>query len=73
MAKDEGSPARQAIIEAWNAWALRHPIKATGSDGMLFFNYLQAERSDLLLDFKSSGDKWRIIHAWLLAARKVKR
>ena len=39
---------------------------------MLFFDYLQQERSDLLLDFKSSGDKWPTIHAWLLAARKVK-
>ena len=73
MTKDEGNPAQQTVIEAWNPWALRHPIKATGSDGMLFFDYLQEERSDLLLDFKSSGDKWLTIHAWLLAARKVKR
>ena len=59
MAKDAVNPAKQAVIEEWNAWALKHPIKAIGSHGMLFFNYLEKERPDLLLDFKSSADKWR--------------
>ena len=39
---------------------------------MLFFRYLQSERSDLL-DFKSRGvDKWQIVHGWLLSSGRVK-
>jgi hypothetical protein len=26
----------------------------------------------LLLDFKTPGDRWQTIHAWLLRARRVK-
>ena len=51
----------------------KHPLKAMGSNGMLFFEYLRQKRPDLLLDFKSSGDQWTIVHSWLLTARKVKR
>jgi hypothetical protein len=39
----------------------------------LFFTYLQRERRDLLLDFKSTNDKWKIVHSWLLGVRRVKR
>jgi hypothetical protein len=40
---------------------------------ILFFNYLQSERSELL-DFKSRGaDKWQIVHGWLLSSGRVKR
>jgi len=72
MAKDEASPARTAIIEEWDAWAKKHPEKIKVAGGMLFFNYLQNKRTDLLLDFKSPGDKWQVIHSWLLREGKVK-
>ena len=37
---------------------------------MVFFTHLRRNRHDLLLDFKYQGDKWQIVHAWLLRARK---
>jgi hypothetical protein len=73
MEKNEISPAKLAILSEWDVWAKKYPPKAMGSNGMLFFEYLQQKRPDLLLDFKSSGDKWTIVHTWLLTARKVKR
>jgi hypothetical protein len=39
---------------------------------MVFFNYLQRVRPDLLVDFKYPGDQWQAIHAWLLRERRVK-
>jgi hypothetical protein len=71
MAKDGISPARLAIIQEWDAWALKHPDNAKRLGGMIFFLYLQEERPDLLLDFRAAGDKWQTIHSWLLRARKV--
>jgi hypothetical protein len=38
---------------------------------MNFFLYLEKERPDLL-NFRASGDKWQIVHAWLLRERRVK-
>ena len=73
MAKGEANPARRAIIQEWNAWALKHADDAEVGNGILFFSHLQKERPDLLLDFKSGGDKWQIVHSWLLSSRKVKR
>ena len=68
MTKDE---ARAAIRIEWVVWARATKIKnATGADALLFFNYLQAERPDLLA-FKASGDKWQVVHSWLLKARLV--
>jgi hypothetical protein len=72
MTKDEASPARIAIIEEWDAWAKKHPEKIKVAGGVLFFTYLQTKRPDLLLDFKSPGDKWQIIHSWLLREGRVK-
>ncbi len=69
-AKDEASPAQIAIIEEW---AKKHPDRTRIAGGILFFNYLQDKRADLLLDFRSSGSKWETIHSWLLTAQKVRR
>jgi hypothetical protein len=71
MVRDD-SPAKLAVIREWDKWARRHPNDAKVSGGMLFFSYLQKERPDLLLDFKTPGNKWQTVHAWLLSARRVK-
>ena len=71
MARDD-NPAKLAIVREWDAWARRHRNDAKVSDGVLFFSYLKRERPDLLLDFKTPGDKWQTVHAWLLRARRVK-
>ena len=58
--------------ESMNSWARKNPDLANKGDPMLFFRYLQSERSDLL-DFKSRGvDKWQIVHGWLLSSGRVK-
>ena len=72
MAEYVNSPARRAIIEEWDAWALKNPDDAKRLDGMVFFTHLQRNRPDLLLDFKYQGDKWQMVHAWLQSARRVK-
>jgi hypothetical protein len=65
------SPAKQAIIEEWDAWSKEHPADTTVMGGMLFFTHLQEKRGDLL-EITTAGDKWQTIHAWLLDERKVK-
>jgi len=72
MAKKGNHPARIAVIKEWDVWARKHPEDAKISGGIMFFSYLQRERPDLLLGFKFPGDKWQIIHGWLLHRGKVK-
>lgn len=73
MAKEEDHPAKLEVIREWHAWAAQHPDEAaTLAGGMLFFTYLQNKRPDLLVDFRSSGDKWQVVHGWLLRERRVK-
>ena len=66
--------ARNLILEEWDRWIQQQTVDAngpTGKDSLKFFFELQDTKSPLL-DFQSRGhDKWRIIHAWLLAAERV--
>jgi hypothetical protein len=72
MAREEDNPAKRAILKEWDSWALRHPSDANTSGGMLFFTYLQKNRPDLLLDFKSRGDKWQIINSGCCKAASLR-
>jgi hypothetical protein len=72
MAKNEDDPAKLAILQEWDVWAQKKGLIAHAESGMLFYSHLKRNRPDLLLDFKYSGDKWEIVHAWLLRARKVR-
>jgi hypothetical protein len=56
--------ARRAVLSEYDSWAKKHPHEASMMGGFLFFRYLQAERSDLL-DFRTAGSKWPIVHGWL--------
>jgi hypothetical protein len=42
-------------------------LRSTGRDAMLFFNFIQNKRPDLLA-FSGSDDKWQVAHGWLLNA-----
>jgi hypothetical protein len=64
----EDSPAKLAIIHEWDSWSNTH----SDPGGMLFFMHLRRDRPDLLLDFKTPGEKWPLVHAWLLQEGKVK-
>jgi hypothetical protein len=67
--------ARNLILEEWDRWIAGQPVDEggpTGKHSLKFFFELQDTKSPLL-DFQSRGhDKWRIIHAWLLDAERVK-
>ena len=53
----EDGPAKQGIIDEWDAWSKEHPEDTKVMGGMLFFTHLQEKRADLLLDIKTAGDK----------------
>lgn len=70
MKKDD---AKRLVIREWDTWAAANlnPDKdASGTHGLTFFVYLQNERPDLLA-FRTAGDPWQTIHAWLLQEGKV--
>jgi hypothetical protein len=61
----EDSKARRAIIREWDNWARNNPEDSKGgAAAVLFFNYLQDDKPELL-DFYSTGDKWQTVHGWL--------
>lgn len=69
--EERNAGARRAIVREWDSWAAKNIEDAKGNP-IIFFTYLQRERSDLL-DFNSGGaDKWQIVHGWLLSERRVK-
>jgi hypothetical protein len=61
MSKEQ---ARLAVLSEFDSWAKKHPNDASIMGGFLFFRYLQTDKSDLL-DFRTAGSKWPIIHGWL--------
>ena len=61
------------ILHEWEEWQtknLKPGTRASGTNGLAFFVYLQDQKPHLL-DFRYRGDKWQIIHAWLLRAGAV--
>ena len=68
MTRDQ---AKRAILEEWRLWAAETNIKnANGRDGLRFFRSLERECKHLLA-FRASGDKWQVVHSWLLRAKLV--
>jgi len=49
-----------------------HPDDATKRGGVVFFAYLQKDRSDLLDFHAVGGDKWATVHGWLYYTGRVK-
>jgi hypothetical protein len=65
--------AKLRILQEWNRWAAEDIPKgqsAPGEDGPIFYGHLQRTRVDLL-DFRAAGDKWPLVHGWLLRAGKI--
>jgi hypothetical protein len=46
--------ARRTLLREYDRWAKDHPGDAINNGGVVFFSYLQNERSDLL-DFHAVG------------------
>ncbi len=56
------------ILSEWVDWRVENLVRdeqASGIDGVVFYDFLQKEKPHLL-DFGRKGDKWQIIHAWLV-------
>jgi hypothetical protein len=67
--------AKRLIIREWDRWVQTQPIDSAGAsarDSLKFFLELQDAQSPLL-DFQTRGrDKWQVVYAWLLDARRVR-
>jgi hypothetical protein len=64
--------ARRRLLREYDKWANAHPADATKSSGVVFFTYLQKERTDLLDFHAIGGDKWATVHGWLYYTGRVK-
>ncbi len=71
MRKDE---RKSLLLLEWDCWLQTQPIDPpapTARDTLKFFCELQ-DRQSPLLDFRPSrGDRWQVIHAWLLNEGRV--
>jgi hypothetical protein len=67
--------AKIAVEAAWHEWkrqrGFQHDDVPSGTVGLEFFLYLKGHHPDLL-DFEYQGDKWQIVHSWLLQDSQVK-
>jgi hypothetical protein len=62
---------RLQILDAWRRWAEERDLeKPNGTQGFVFFGYLQQHKPHLFA-FRYSGDKWQLVHGWLLRAGLV--
>jgi hypothetical protein len=59
--------ARLGVLREWRGWRDANGVttEATGNDGLRFYGHRQSRRAELL-KFKGAGDKWQIVHGWLL-------
>jgi hypothetical protein len=64
--------ARRTLLREYDKWANDHPDDATKRGGVVFFTYLQKERTDLLDFHAVGGDKWATVHGWLFYTGRVK-
>jgi hypothetical protein len=62
--------ARRMILSEWATWAAEKRLtNPRGTDGFIFFGFIQKERPHLL-EFKTPvSDKWQVVHGWLTMAR----
>jgi hypothetical protein len=73
MKRDE---AKRLVLQEWDVWAAKNlPAgqKASGTDGLIFFGYLQKQRPHLLEFKTSTGDRWPTVHGWLSREGKIIR
>jgi hypothetical protein len=64
--------AIRTLLREYDKWAKDHPDDATKRGGVVFFTYLQKERTDLLDFHAVAGDKWATVHGWLYYTGRVK-
>jgi len=65
--------AKRQVLQLFRQWAAVEgkPIPYDNPEGGLAFYYwIQRNHSDVL-SFRSAGDKWQVVHGWLLQAGLV--
>jgi len=65
--------AKRLVLQEWDDWAAKNVPPgqtAMGTDGLIFFGYLQSQRPHLL-EFKTTDDRWPIVHRWLSQEGKI--
>jgi hypothetical protein len=70
MKKDD---AKAGVLQEFRRWRARPGNAnelADGHTALLFFNWITVDKPELLA-FKTSGDKWQIVHGWLLNAGQI--
>jgi hypothetical protein len=63
--------ARRTLLREYDKWAKDRTDDAA-MGGMVFFRYLQTQRSELLDFHAVGGDKWATVHGWLYYTGRVK-
>lgn len=65
---------KSLLVQEWDRWVQTQPIGSappTARDSLKFYCELQDRRSPLL-DFRPTrGDRWQVIHGWLLDQGRV--
>ena len=61
--------ARQLVLDEMRRLLPEIPYK-NPTGGFEYFSQLQIERPDLF-EFRSPGDKWQVVHGWMLKAGLV--
>jgi hypothetical protein len=64
--------ARRTLLREYDKWANNHLTMPPREAALVFFTYLQNERSDLLDFHAVGGDKWATVHGWLYYTGRVK-
>lgn len=56
--------AKAQIVREWREWSKQRK-SFTSTDMFAFYNWIEQNKSHLLM-FRANGDKWQLVHGWLL-------
>ncbi len=77
MRNTANEEVKSKVLEEWDIWAPKNlPAghKANGVDGLRFYSYLQEERPQIFIKFRSGrvrSDPWQTMRRWLVIAKKI--
>jgi hypothetical protein len=70
MKKDDAKLLILAEFRRWRQLPENSNKSASGDNALFFFNYVSAHKPSLL-QFRSAGDKWQVVHGWLRNAGQL--
>jgi hypothetical protein len=72
MTKAEAKPRITRLFHEWASIKGKRVPYDSPDGGLTFFYWLQSDHPEVL-SFRSSADKWQVVHGWLLQAHLVMR